>query len=112
MPIEGLIEKETSLKGRYYRKPCQNSYRCKKNNSHSVVICFRKNLHKVPQSSMLYLWPHSLGDLKNAKYIQVEILAEKLLKAEKGKMASLTNIRPHPVGKKARQQTIMSLKDS
>lgn len=48
MPIEGLIEKEASLEGWYDGEPSQNSYGRKKNDPHSIVVRFSKNLYEVP----------------------------------------------------------------
>lgn len=69
VPIECLVEKETGLKGRYNWEPCQNSYGCKKNNPHSIIISSSKYTDEVPQSTHSYCGPHSLCNLKQIKSI-------------------------------------------
>ncbi len=111
VPFVCLIEKETSLESGYNWEPRQNSYRSKKNDTHSIVKSFSKYTDEVPQSNNLYLGPHSLCNLNKWKYKLKSNQSRTNVLSKKFPSTKLTNIKPHPVGKNARQHTIKSIKD-
>lgn len=112
VPVERLVEEETSLEVWYIWKPCQSSHRCKENDAHTVVVWFGKNPGEVPQPSVLYFWPHSLCKLKQRVTVKTQKKPEREWKGRGKGTFNLTKINPHPVGRKAREQMTMSFRDN